>query len=68
MTQRSDILARLQAGETVTAESARRLHGVRHLPGTINALRAQGHAIEQIWHSARGLRWSEYRLVTKRSA
>ena len=63
MTQRDAILAMLQAGETVTAEAARQLHGIAHLPGTIHALRALGYPIEQTWRSARGLRWSEYRLA-----
>jgi hypothetical protein len=68
MTQREAILAMLQAGDTVTAETARNLHNIVHLPGTIHALRALGHPIEQVWRSARGLRWSEYRLVVSRAS
>jgi len=67
MTQQEAVLTMLLAGETVTSELARRLHGITHLPGTIHALRAQGHEIEQVWRSARGLRWSEYRLITSAS-
>lgn len=67
-TQREAVRAMLEAGETVTSERARRLHGITHLPGVIHALRAVGCEIEQVWRSARGLRWSEYRLPVDRGS
>jgi len=62
MTQREIVLGALRRGEPVNAELMRH-HGIVHLPGTIHALRASGYPIEQVWRSANGRRWSEYRLI-----
>jgi hypothetical protein len=68
MSQKSDVLAMLERGETVTAEAARTLYGVVHLPGIIHELRSLAYPIEQVWRHSLGRRWSEYRLVRARPA
>lgn len=63
MSQADTILARLQAGETITPARALELTGSLACHSRIAELRARGYRIECKMRTGNGRRWGEYRLV-----
>lgn len=62
MSQETDILARLQAGETLTPADAYERHGCLALHSRIASLRDQGWDIRCHIMTRNGKRWGCYRL------
>ena len=67
MTQCKAILMHLQAGHTITDESAHEICGTHRLSGRIYDLRRQGHNIVGVWREGTNryghkTKWMEYRL------
>ena len=63
MSQSAQILAHLEAGNTITPAQAYDLYGTLALHSRIAELRARGYEIDMVMRSSGGKRWGEYSLA-----
>ncbi len=62
MSQTAQILAHLEAGNSITPKEAYAMVGSLALHSRIAEIRDQGYAVQKIMHAENGRRWGEYFL------
>jgi hypothetical protein len=61
--QKSEILAHLKAGESLTARECSRLFDCDRLAARIKEIRDDGHAVDMTWETDGTKRWGRYSLA-----